>query len=129
MVHDIPHQDEGLPDVIAVFPMIVLGIPVYDTLTVIIKRTYAGKPFFKPDKEHFHHRLLKKGFTQKEAVGILYFFSIVLGSLTFFTIYIKNEFIALICFIFALFVIAFAEKFGFSRKSDPETEKIDDIKE
>ncbi len=106
-----------------VFPMIILGIPVYDTLTVILKRTYAGQPFFKPDKEHFHHRLLKKGFTQKEAVSILYIFSIILGAITFVTIYIKNEFAALICFIFALFVIAFTEKFGFNDKSSLESRK------
>lgn len=99
-----------------VFPMIILGIPVYDTLTVILKRTYAGKPFFKPDNGHFHHRLLRKGFTQNQVVTILYFFSIILGILTFLTIYIKNELAALVCFVFALLVIAFAEKLDIPRK-------------
>ncbi len=53
-------------------PLIVLGFPIIDTITVMLERIYEGKSPFKPDLKHFHYRLLKLGFSHKDAVIFIY---------------------------------------------------------
>ena len=55
-----------------VSPILILGVPIFDTLFAMVRRFLAGKPLLSPDGAHIHHRLLKKGFNQKQAVIILY---------------------------------------------------------
>jgi len=67
---------------VIVLPVIVLGLPIFDVLFAIIRRVIKGKSIkaaFKPDKGHLHHRLVKKGFSQRQAVLILYGLSASLG--------------------------------------------------
>ena len=67
---------------VIVLPVIVLGLPIFDVMFAIIRRLVKGKSIkavFKPDKEHLHHRLVEKGFSQKQAVLILYGLSASLG--------------------------------------------------
>ena len=67
---------------VIVLPVIVLGLPIFDVLFAIIRRIVKGKSIkavFKPDKGHLHHKLVAKGFTQKQAVLILYGLSASLG--------------------------------------------------
>jgi UDP-GlcNAc:undecaprenyl-phosphate GlcNAc-1-phosphate transferase len=51
--------------------LIVLAIPVTDTLTVMSKRMMSGKSPFEPDKTHFHHLLRDMGFSHSGAVMII----------------------------------------------------------
>jgi UDP-GlcNAc:undecaprenyl-phosphate GlcNAc-1-phosphate transferase len=53
-------------------PILILALPIFDTAAVILKRWRAGRPIYKADKSHLHHRLLDLGFTQKQTVLILY---------------------------------------------------------
>lgn len=62
-------------------PLLILGIPIADTLFAIFRRFGKRKPIFNPDKEHFHHRLLALGYTQRQAVFALYAISGLLGTL------------------------------------------------
>lgn len=71
--------------IVIVAPLIVLGFPIFDTLFAIIRRVIKGKSIkaiFAPDKGHLHHRLMDKGYTQKQAVLILYGISATLGMFT-----------------------------------------------
>ena len=43
---------------IRIVPVLVLGIPIFDTLLAIIRRLLSGKPIMSPDKEHLHHHLI-----------------------------------------------------------------------
>ena len=68
--------------VVIVAPLIVLALPVVDTIVAIIRRIIKGKSLkaiMKADKGHLHHTLLKHGFTQKEAVFIMYGVTAALG--------------------------------------------------
>ena len=68
--------------IVIVAPLIVLALPVFDTLFAIVRRIIKGKSLkavFTADRGHLHHKMLKKGFTQKEAVLILYGISATLG--------------------------------------------------
>ncbi|HAR62235.1 MAG: undecaprenyl/decaprenyl-phosphate alpha-N-acetylglucosaminyl 1-phosphate transferase [Candidatus Margulisiibacteriota bacterium] len=60
-------------------PILAIGIPIYDTISSIIRRLKRGQPIFKADGQHIHHRLLYIGFTHKQVVKIMYFASILLG--------------------------------------------------
>lgn len=53
-------------------PMIIFGFPVLDTGVVMLERIGAGRSPFKPDKNHFHHKLIRIGLFHKEAVFIIY---------------------------------------------------------
>jgi UDP-GlcNAc:undecaprenyl-phosphate GlcNAc-1-phosphate transferase len=57
----------------------VLGIPIYDTATAIIRRAITGRPIFEADKKHLHHRLLKAGFNQRQVVILIFIACIILG--------------------------------------------------
>lgn len=60
-------------------PFLILGLPIADTLFAIIRRIIHKQPPFAPDRGHFHHKLIDIGFSQKQAVVILYSISAILG--------------------------------------------------
>ena len=62
-----------------IVPILALGLPILDTTFAILRRYFGGKPIFQPDKGHLHHRLLKLGFTQRQAVLLMYIISAMLG--------------------------------------------------
>lgn len=67
---------------VIVLPLIVLGLPIFDTLWAIARRLIKGKSIkaiFKADKGHLHHKIVRKGFSQKQAVLILYGISATFG--------------------------------------------------
>jgi len=68
--------------IVLIAPIIVLALPIFDTIFAIIRRLIRGKSIkavLKPDKEHFHHKLMKRGYTQKQAVLIMYGITAILG--------------------------------------------------
>lgn len=68
--------------IVIVAPLLVLALPIFDTVWAIIRRIAKGKNLkavFEPDTGHLHHKMLKKGFTQKQAVLILYGISAIFG--------------------------------------------------
>ena len=66
--------------VISVFiPIVILGIPIFDTMYAIVRRFLNGAPIFKADKEHLHHQLLNMGLTHKQTVLVIYAVNVCLG--------------------------------------------------
>lgn len=53
-------------------PLIVLGVPITDTVFAIIRRLLNKKPISSADQMHLHHRLLSFGFTHRGAVLMIY---------------------------------------------------------
>ncbi|MGT2888606.1 glycosyltransferase family 4 protein [Streptococcus didelphis] len=58
--------------VVVLTPVIILGVPIMDTVVAIIRRSLSGQKFYEPDKMHLHHRLLSMGFTHRGAVLVVY---------------------------------------------------------
>jgi UDP-GlcNAc:undecaprenyl-phosphate GlcNAc-1-phosphate transferase len=54
------------------FPLLLLGFPILDTLRVIVERISEGRSPFHADRNHFHHKLIALGFLHTEAVVIIY---------------------------------------------------------
>jgi UDP-GlcNAc:undecaprenyl-phosphate GlcNAc-1-phosphate transferase len=70
---------QGHPTALSpVLPLILLGFPVLDTLTVMSIRIARGRSPFTADKNHFHHNLMEFGFLHPESVLIIYIFQTVL---------------------------------------------------
>jgi UDP-GlcNAc:undecaprenyl-phosphate/decaprenyl-phosphate GlcNAc-1-phosphate transferase len=57
-------------------PVLALGVPILDGLRVVVKRALQGKPVYKPDKTHSHHRLLSAGLSQVQTVTFMYLISV-----------------------------------------------------
>jgi UDP-GlcNAc:undecaprenyl-phosphate GlcNAc-1-phosphate transferase len=62
-------------------PLLILALPLADTLRVIVMRLLAGHPVFRPDRRHVHHRLLRRGISQQGATLLLWGVSAVLAAL------------------------------------------------
>ena len=60
-------------------PLLILALPLFDTLFAIVRRLWHGESPMKADRGHIHHRLLAMGLDQKQTVMILYALSAVLG--------------------------------------------------
>ena len=53
-------------------PVIILALPIFDTLFAIWRRYRGHRPIFQADKEHLHHRLLARGISHKNVVLVLW---------------------------------------------------------
>jgi UDP-GlcNAc:undecaprenyl-phosphate/decaprenyl-phosphate GlcNAc-1-phosphate transferase len=68
-----------VPTVVAVFaPFLVLGVPIFDSISTILKRLSQGNSIYVADKQHLHHRLLARGLSTRQAVLVMYGLSTVL---------------------------------------------------
>ncbi|HPX55500.1 MAG TPA: MraY family glycosyltransferase [Syntrophales bacterium] len=53
-------------------PLLILGLPVLDTITVMAERIAHGRSPFAADKSHLHHRIMRLGFSHSESVFLIY---------------------------------------------------------
>jgi len=56
----------------AALPVLLLALPILDTLSVMVQRVGEGRSPFSADKNHIHHKLLAMGFDHHEAVMVIY---------------------------------------------------------
>lgn len=62
-----------------IVPVLILGVPISDTIFAILRRIINKRPLSAPDKSHLHHCLLRLGFTHKQTVLIIYAMSAFFG--------------------------------------------------
>ena len=68
--------------IVIIAPIMVLALPIFDTIWAIIRRiikTKSIKGVFQADKGHLHHKLMARGYTQRQSVFILYGITATLG--------------------------------------------------
>jgi UDP-GlcNAc:undecaprenyl-phosphate GlcNAc-1-phosphate transferase len=76
---------EGIEIVTWMVPVLILGLPLFDTALVVISRLRRGfNPLTTPGKDHVSHRLVAIGYTRREAVLICYLICAALGILALF---------------------------------------------
>jgi UDP-GlcNAc:undecaprenyl-phosphate GlcNAc-1-phosphate transferase len=61
-------------------PLALLGVPILDTLLAISRRAMRGRPLFRADRDHIHHRLLAIGLSHRQAVLVLYGVCLLFGA-------------------------------------------------
>lgn len=86
-------------------PVLVLGIPIFDTLFAMIRRFLKGQPMLKPDGAHIHHRLIKMGLSQRQAVLLLYTITTILCMIAVLIISADIWKLVLLIFAFVFFVV------------------------
>ena len=62
-----------------IVPFIILGFPIFDTVSAFTRRILKGQNPMKADRSHTHHKLIDMGMNQKQAVATLYLVAGVLG--------------------------------------------------
>ena len=87
-----------------VVPMLILAIPILDTLFAILRRIIHHKPIYEADRQHLHHQLLNKKFSQKTTVLIIYAVSILFSSASVFYV-LKDKKIGAIIYIILVLLI------------------------
>jgi UDP-GlcNAc:undecaprenyl-phosphate/decaprenyl-phosphate GlcNAc-1-phosphate transferase len=85
-------------------PIFAIGLPIFDTLFAMVRRTLSGKSMMEADKGHLHHKLLDAGMSQKQAVLTLYSISAILGfsAVALVEVTLKVAFVL----VFAVFLLA-----------------------
>jgi UDP-GlcNAc:undecaprenyl-phosphate GlcNAc-1-phosphate transferase len=64
-----------------VLPLILLAVPFLDTTFVVLKRLKYKQPIYRPDSEHFHHRMARIGFSSRRTITYLYAWTLGLAGL------------------------------------------------
>jgi UDP-GlcNAc:undecaprenyl-phosphate GlcNAc-1-phosphate transferase len=64
-----------------VLPLVVLAVPFLDTTFVVLKRLKYRRPVYQADREHFHHRMDRIGFSTRRTVLYLYAWTLMLAGL------------------------------------------------
>ncbi|MBU6402113.1 MAG: hypothetical protein KGS61_17480, partial [Verrucomicrobia bacterium] len=62
-------------------PLLILGVPLLDLAWVVALRWRLGKPFYVGDTNHLSHRLVRRGWSQPEAVLLIWLLAGVGGTL------------------------------------------------
>ncbi len=91
-----------------IIPILLLFIPIVDTLFAIIRRVLKHESIGAPDKEHLHHQLLKMTSSPTKTILIIYFVNILFSAISILYVLGDNQ-IAIILYIvlmvFFLFLI------------------------
>ena len=89
-----------------IIPLVILAIPIFDTALAIFRRLLKGENIGAPDKEHFHHQLLKLRFTPAMSVLVIYLINILFSSVSiFYTMGHVKE--AMIVYLFLMLLLLF----------------------
>lgn len=95
-----------------IIPVIVLAVPIFDTLFAIVRRAYNKENIMMADNKHIHYQLLRAGYSHRTTVLIIYGFSALFGLMA---ILLSNASIVInlvvTLFLLALFQL-FAEMIG-----------------
>lgn len=93
-------------------PMIALGLPLTDVIWATVRRFIVGEDIFAPDKNHIHHKLLGKGFTQEHVVFLLYAMTVFMGVVAVGLVYFSAGEATLIIIALAIALFLFVKKSG-----------------
>lgn len=89
-----------------VIPITILAIPIFDTVLAIFRRLLKGESIGTPDKEHFHHQLLKLRFSPRVSILIIYLISIIFSAISILYV-IGNNKEAIILYVMVMLLIIF----------------------
>lgn len=101
-----------------IVPIFALALPILDTTFAIVRRLRGGVPIFKPDKGHLHHRLLSVGFTQKQAVLLMYVISALFGLSAIALTAVSSQIAVIILLVVVAAIIYGVRKLGIARPAN-----------
>jgi len=103
---------KGTTAVSVLIPIIILGIPIFDTFFAIVRRINNHKPIFLPDKNHLHHRLMAMGMSHRRSVFIIYGISAFFSGIAVLLTFITNPKASLLLSLLLLVIVLGAVRIG-----------------
>ncbi len=89
-----------------IVPLVILAIPITDTLLAIFRRLLKGENIAQADKEHLHHQLLNMKFSTRKTVLIIYMIDILFALVSIFYV-LGDDKIALLIYLFLMVCLLF----------------------
>ena len=89
-----------------VIPVLIMAIPIFDTLFAILRRAISHKGIFTPDREHLHHQLLKLKFSPRTSILIIYSITIMFSAVSIFFV-LGDQKIAMAIYIILMLILVF----------------------
>jgi len=105
-----------------VVPALILGVPIFDTLLVIIARVHESRPIFLGGTDHSSHRLTELGFSSKGAAAITYLAQLCASAVAFALVYAPRWGVAMAVFVaglIAAFLLVWFLKIELTPKEEP----------
>lgn len=108
-----------------IIPILILSVPILDTIFAILRRKLKGESISKPDKSHIHHQFLRRGFNQIETVLTIYVitFSFAVASIIYVLVNAIAGYIIYGILLFCLIVFALKTDIIFPAKEDKKGKK------
>ena len=111
-----------------IIPLLVLAIPILDTLFAIVRRALKGQNIAKPDKFHIHHQLLNRNFSQRATVLIIYVVDLLFAFASIVYV-LKDSMLGYIIYgILLVIVVAFVVKTNVVVDHEDIKKKLSEIK-
>ncbi|WP_430790298.1 glycosyltransferase family 4 protein [Virgibacillus flavescens] len=95
-----------------IIPVIVLAVPIFDTLFAIVRRAYNKENIMLADNKHIHYRLIEAGYSHRKSVLIIYGFSAMFGATAILFSNAQPYITLLAAFLIVLIMHVFAEYAG-----------------
>ncbi len=96
-------------------PVVLLAIPIIDTILAFIRRVLARKNPFVADRDHIHHKMIRLGLTQAQAVIIVYIVCAIFGVLSLSLVRFESEVIVIVFVVISLLVVTGLYVLGYLR--------------
>ncbi len=95
-----------------IVPLVLISIPVYDTLLAILRRKLTGKSIAQADRGHIHHRLQDRGLTRVQSLLTLGALSVVMATVALVSAYSQSDILAVGLCITVLVLLTAGRIFG-----------------
>ncbi len=115
------------PEISPILGLFIIGLPIIDTVSVIVHRMIEGRSPFKADKNHLHHKIMNLGFYHSESVILIYIIHAVLVCYAFIFRYESDWFLLVSFLLLAasiILVIFLADNLGWQMKRYPIIDKV-----
>ncbi|NMB45260.1 MAG: undecaprenyl/decaprenyl-phosphate alpha-N-acetylglucosaminyl 1-phosphate transferase, partial [Firmicutes bacterium] len=103
---------KGAATVALAVPILILGLPIIDTVFSIVRRFRNGVPVYQADRGHLHHRLLDLGLSQRQAVLLLYGWALAFGSLGILLVQAPPALATFLVLVVLVIIISLASRWG-----------------
>ena len=100
---------QGQGTINPMIPVMILGIPIFDTLRIFLIRLLNKKNPFHPDKTHLHHLMMRSGIPPQRVVNVIWTFSALMSVLAFVLYRVEAWVLLVVYCIFAAFLGLFVE--------------------
>ena len=89
-----------------IIPLVILALPIFDTAVSIFRRLLKGQGITEPDREHFHHQLLKMKFSPRTSLIIIYLINILFAAVSVFYV-LGDNMLAIILYVLLMILLLF----------------------